>query len=129
MIPCFGLVIMLGLGAFFYKAAEFEDLSYPVAWGGASILLYLAAGYWLHWGFCAMLSLQAGLFLCMAVAIHRTTGRGGLSFGDLRKQYRRKRGLCPECGYDLRGVKRPGGCPECRAKAPADGAKDSGPRR
>lgn len=122
MIPGFGLVIMLGLGAFFYKAAEFEDLRFPVAWGGASIVLYLAGAYYLRWGFCGMLSLQAALFLCMAVAIHRTTWRGGFSFGDLRKQYRRRRGLCRECGYDLQGVKRPGGCPECGSKVPGGDA-------
>jgi hypothetical protein len=30
----------------------------------------------------------------------------------LRRHIRRKRGQCPKCGYDLRGI--PGsGCPEC----------------
>jgi hypothetical protein len=40
----------------------------------------------------------------------------GLSHRDIRRQYRRNRGYCIECGYDLRGSpNRP--CPECGSEA------------
>ena len=32
---------------------------------------------------------------------------------DLRRFVRRRRGLCPNCCYDLRGAPSGGGCPEC----------------
>ena len=31
----------------------------------------------------------------------------------LRRHVRMKRGVCPKCGYDLRGAPSGGGCPEC----------------
>ena len=94
---------MIGLAALFYWAADFENLSHPLAWGGASVLVYFGAGYGLHWDTCGMLMLQMGLLLIMAATIHFTKQRGGLAFWDLRKQRRLNRGLCPECGYDLKG--------------------------
>ncbi len=33
------------------------------------------------------------------------------------KRYRRKRGLCATCGYDLRGSESAGACPECGGSA------------
>ena len=36
---------------------------------------------------------------------------GCMSASGLRERRRRSRGLCPDCGYDLRAT--PGRCPEC----------------
>jgi len=67
MSPWFGLVLMLGFGVFFYKAAEFEDLGLPFVWGGGSVLLYLTGLYWLDLGCFAIVGLQLGLFSWMAI--------------------------------------------------------------
>jgi len=69
MAPWFGVVFMLGFAIFFYKAAEFEDLSMPMLWGGGSCLLYLATVYGLGWGFWGMVFLQLLLFIAMGVWI------------------------------------------------------------
>jgi hypothetical protein len=70
MAPWFGFVIMLGLAAAFTKAADFEDLSYPIAWGGASCLLYLGSVYYLDFGLCGALSMQVLLLLAMMGAMY-----------------------------------------------------------
>lgn len=70
MAPWFGMVIMLGLAAAFYKAADFEDLSYPVVWGGGSCLLYLASVYLFDFGLCGALSMQVFLLLAMMGAMY-----------------------------------------------------------
>lgn len=121
MAPWFGLVIMLGLAVFFYKAAEFEDLSMPMLWGGGSCLAYLGAVYGLEWGLCGALFLQLLLFVAMGGWIAFNKHRREPSALPLKARWRLRRGLCPGCGYDLRGTRRPGACPECGMQVPAEG--------
>lgn len=59
----------------------------------------------LYW--CAALT---SLAASSAVALRQSYLRG-------EREMRRRQGLCPECGYDLRG--NPARCPECGM--PADG--------
>ena len=108
-----GLVIMVALAVFFYRAAEFEDLSAPALWGGGSALLYLGAVYWLDWGVCGALALQLALFVAMALWIQFDKHRGDLSIRKIRERRNTRRGLCAKCGYDLRGSVGRAECPEC----------------
>ena len=122
MIPWFGLVIMLGLAAFFYKAADFEDLPHPMLWAGLSIFLYIGAVHGLHWGICGALSLQMLLFAGMTCYLALVRPKGVFSIGELRKRSRLRHNKCPGCSYDLQGIRRPGKCPECGADIPEAGA-------
>jgi hypothetical protein len=113
---------MLGLASFFYKAAEFEDLSFPIAWGGGSCLLYLGSVYWLDFGLCGALSMQLLLLVAMMAAMQFDKNRNELSFASLKARWNLRRGRCPECAYDLSGTRRLGLCPECGAEVPAEDA-------
>src|SRR5690606_38436987 len=108
LTPWFGLVIMLGLASFFYKAAEFEDLSFPIAWGGGSCFLYLGAVYWLDFGLCGALGLQVLLLVAMGFAMEFNKRRDELSIWQLKARWNLRRGRCRGCGYDLTGTRRPG---------------------
>ena len=101
MTPWFGLVIMLALAAFFYKAAEFEDSSIPLLWGGGSMGLHLGAVYWLGWGVCGALFLQLALFVLLALSIQFDKHRGDLSIRKIRERLNIRRGRCAKCSYDL----------------------------
>jgi len=120
MTPWFGLVIMLGLAGFFYKAADFEELSMPTLWGGGSVLLYLGAVYWLDWSVCGALSVQLLLFVWMALWIQFNKHRGSLSILNIKERRNIRRGRCAKCSYDLRGSTGRAECPECGHPIPAD---------
>ncbi len=64
MIPGFGLLIMLGCAAFYYKVGEAEYSSgfLPAA---VSILLWLGSAYFLHWEIPGCVLGQAGLFAAL----------------------------------------------------------------
>ncbi len=121
MSPWFGLVILLALAAFFYKAAKFEGLSMPAVWAGGSVSLYLAAAYGFGWGLCGTLGLQAALFVWLGAWLYLVGRPGGLSWRKRRRHRRIERGCCPECGYDLQGTPGPGNCPECGGEIPRRG--------
>ena len=66
MIPSFGLLIMLGCFAFYYRVGLAEYSSgLPLA--GISLLLWLGAAYCLRWGLARCLLLQAGIFVAMTI--------------------------------------------------------------
>lgn len=111
MTPWFALVIMLGMAGFFYKAAEIEDLSHPLAWGGVSGLLSLYGFYELGWGTCGLLSLQLVLFLAMGVWMAYQRHGDDWSVSRLKARRHRRQGRCTACGYDLSGAS--ASCPEC----------------
>lgn len=117
-----GLLIMLGLTAFFYMAAEIEDLSFPFAWGGGSCLLYLVSVYWLDFGLCGALSMQLLLLVAMMAAMQYNKNSSELSLASLKFRWSLRRGRCPDCGYNLTGTCRPGQCPECGTEVPAEDA-------
>jgi hypothetical protein len=60
-MPYFTILVIAAFGAFYYRAAEFENES-PLIWCGLSILISALTVFWLHWGLLAMISGQIGLF-------------------------------------------------------------------
>ena len=82
------IIIMAGLAMFFYKAAEFEDLSFPIIWPVASILLWLGAIFYLHWGYWASFALQLLLFLLMTGVVAYNANHDDLSLAALTARRR-----------------------------------------
>jgi hypothetical protein len=60
-MPYLTILIIAAFGAFYYRAAEFENES-TFLWCGLSVLISVLAVFWLHWGLLGMISCQAGLF-------------------------------------------------------------------
>ncbi len=68
----FGLLVVIGTVALFYKGGEFEDSNTfgghrAGVWAGASVALWAAAIFLLHWGVWGGLALQVGLFVFLTV--------------------------------------------------------------
>lgn len=68
MFGLFGLLAVFGTVAFFYKGGQLEDSDTfgghrAAVWAGASVALWAAAVFLLHWGVLGGLALQAGLFV------------------------------------------------------------------
>lgn len=68
----FGLLVIFGTVALFYKGGELEDSNTfgghrAAVWAGASLALWAAAIFLLHWGMLGGLALQAGLFVFLTV--------------------------------------------------------------
>ena len=60
-------ILLIGLcGAFFYRAAEFENES-RLLWCGLSIVISLATLFFLHWGWLGIVFGQVGLFVGITV--------------------------------------------------------------
>src|SRR5215468_5432569 len=51
-----------------------------------------------------ILAIVIGLFLCYPLALNWT---------DMKASLRHRRGHCPACGYDRRGLPLAAACPEC----------------
>jgi hypothetical protein len=69
-MPYFTFLLIGVCAAFFYRAAEFENES-RLLWCGLSIVISLAALFYLHWGWLGIVLGQVGLFA--GIAIFRTT--------------------------------------------------------
>jgi hypothetical protein len=68
MFGLLGLLVVFGTVALFYKGGEFEDSNTfgghrAAVWAGASVALWAAAIFLLHWGVLGGLALQVGLFV------------------------------------------------------------------
>jgi hypothetical protein len=70
LIGIFGLLFMIALGVFFWRAAEYEDLSYPYVWPALSVALFLLTP-----GLLLALGVQVLLFAGMGVTIYLTKWR------------------------------------------------------
>jgi hypothetical protein len=60
-MPYLTILIIGGFGAFYYRAAEFENES-PLIWCGLSVLISVLTIFWLHWGLLGLIFGQIGLF-------------------------------------------------------------------
>jgi hypothetical protein len=60
-MPYLTILVIAGFGAFYYRAAEFENES-ALVWCGLSVLISVLAVFWLHWSLLGMISGQVGLF-------------------------------------------------------------------
>ena len=60
-MPYLTILIIAAFGAFYYRAAEFENES-TLIWCGLSVLISVLTIFWLHWGLFGMISGQIGLF-------------------------------------------------------------------
>jgi hypothetical protein len=64
MIPTFGLVMMAACAALFYHAGE-EQFSSGIPLAAVSIGLWLAAAYFLGFGWLGCILVQVGLFAAL----------------------------------------------------------------
>jgi hypothetical protein len=60
-MPYLTILIIGCFGAFYYRAAQFENES-TLLWCGLSLLISVLTVFWLHWGLLGMFAGQAGLF-------------------------------------------------------------------
>ncbi|MDY7110541.1 MAG: hypothetical protein SYC29_18065 [Planctomycetota bacterium] len=76
----------------------------------------------IFWGpILVVLSAVPALLIALIVGIPFAAGR----FSSRRRHLLQERGLCPSCGYDLRGDFA-AGCPECGWNRPPDGESAGG---
>ena len=66
MFPGIGIICMIALAIFFYKAAEYEDL-HPLGWGFISLLISVILMIGLGAGLLLDLVAQVLLFIAMGV--------------------------------------------------------------
>ncbi len=100
------LLVILCAPAYIYRAY----LAYPDE--------KINGHYWVSWGISAVVNVIVGI-----AGIIYTRRR---HIENLR-QRRRRAGLCPECGYDLRAT--PDRCPECGSAAQTFKEIPTNPRR
>jgi hypothetical protein len=60
-MPYLTILIIGCFGAFYYRAAQFENES-TLIWCGLSLSISVLTIFWLHWGLLGMISGQIGLF-------------------------------------------------------------------
>jgi hypothetical protein len=60
-MPYLTILIIGCFGAFFYRAAQFENES-PLIWCGLSLLISILTVFWFRWGLMGMIAGQVGLF-------------------------------------------------------------------
>jgi hypothetical protein len=60
-MPYLTILIIGCFGAFYYRAAQFENES-TLIWCGLSLSISGLTIFWLHWGLPGMISGQIGLF-------------------------------------------------------------------
>jgi len=65
-MPYFSILVVACFGAFFYRAAEFENES-GLLWCGLSLLISIAAMFFLHWGLLGVVLGQVGLFAAITI--------------------------------------------------------------
>jgi len=65
-MPYLSILIVACFGAFFYRAAEFENES-GLLWCGLSLLISIAAMFFLHWGLLGVVLGQVGLFAAITI--------------------------------------------------------------
>jgi len=61
-MPYLSILIVGAFAAFFYRAAEFENES-PLLWSGLSLMISLAAMFFVHWGWWGVVLGQLALFV------------------------------------------------------------------
>jgi hypothetical protein len=61
-MPYFAILLIAAFAAFFYRAAEFENES-RLLWCGLSLVISVAAFFFLLWGWLGILLGQVGLFV------------------------------------------------------------------
>jgi len=65
-MPYLTLLIIGCFGAFYYRAAQFENES-TLIWCGLSLLISVLTVFWLHWGLLGMIAGQVGLFVGITI--------------------------------------------------------------
>jgi len=60
-MPYFTILLAGLFGAFFYRAAEFENES-SLLWCGLSVAISIVTMFFLHWGWLGIMLGQVGLF-------------------------------------------------------------------
>jgi hypothetical protein len=61
-MPYLTILIIGCFGAFYYRAAQFENES-TLIWCGLSVSISVLTIFWLHWGWLGIILGQVGLFI------------------------------------------------------------------
>jgi hypothetical protein len=65
-MPYLSILVVAVFAAFFYRAAEIENESGPL-WCGLSVLISVAAMFFLHWGLLGVVLGQVALFVGITI--------------------------------------------------------------
>ena len=65
-MPYFAIFLIIAFAIFFYRAAESEN-EFGLLWCGLSVLISVAALFFLHWGLLGTLLGQVGLFVGIGI--------------------------------------------------------------
>jgi hypothetical protein len=101
------------LGAWVHHAAMVAALRAGAQACVAGIFMGIVLGFFLS-GFMSGLALLLGLVLCIG-SVPISILAGFATYRQTRETERQRKGLCPQCGYDLRGLNA-SRCPECGAR-------------
>jgi hypothetical protein len=98
------------LGAWVHHAAMVAALRAGAQACVAGIFMGIVLGFFLS-GLMSGLALLLGLILCVG-SVPVSVLAGFATYRQTRETERLRKGLCPRCGYDLRGLNT-ARCPEC----------------
>ena len=101
------------LGAWVRHAAMVAALRTGAQACAAGIFMGIVLGFFLS-GLMSGLGLLLGLILCVG-SVPVSILAGFATYRQTLESERQRQGLCPRCGYDLRGLNT-ARCPECGAK-------------
>lgn len=103
----------MDLGAWVHRAAMVAALRTAAQAAVAGLFMGIVLGFFLS-GLVSGTGVLLGMALCIA-SVPVAIWAGFATYRQTLETERQRQGLCPHCGYDLRGLNT-ARCPECGAK-------------